>query len=145
MLRDACDSGIYITNEIHDIICLMFADDIASCAETAIRLQHHLNTVDKFCKDTGMEINLDKTEIIVFRNGGPLRHYESWNFRGNKINIASVYKYMGLLFTPKLSWSAAHDKLSSQAQRAIFSINTYKKSFGYFPTNELFILFDSIW
>ena len=51
---------------------------------------------------------------------------------------------MGLLFTPKLSWNAAHDKLSSQAQKAIFSIYSYKTTFGNFPIKELFLLFDSM-
>ena len=43
-----------------------------------------------------MEINLDKTEIIVFRNGGPLRRYERWTYRNQTINVTSLYRYMGL-------------------------------------------------
>ena len=35
-LRENCGSGIFITNDIPDIFCLMFADDVAGCAETAI-------------------------------------------------------------------------------------------------------------
>jgi hypothetical protein len=31
MLREKCNSGIFITQEIQDIVCLMFADVIASC------------------------------------------------------------------------------------------------------------------
>ena len=111
----------------------MFADNIASCAETAFKLQQQLNVVDRFCMNTGMEINLDKTEIIVFGNGGPLRNFERWTYRDTKINTTSAYKYMGLLFTPKLSWNAAHDKLSSQAQKAMFAIYSYKTTFGNFP------------
>ena len=38
----------------------MFADDVASCAETAIKLQQQLNVIDEFCALTGMEINLFK-------------------------------------------------------------------------------------
>ena len=56
MLRESCGSGIFITNEINDIICLMFADDVASCAETAIKLQQQLNVIEQFCTNTGMEI-----------------------------------------------------------------------------------------
>jgi hypothetical protein len=63
-----------------------------------------------------MEINLDKTEIIVFQNGGRLLNYESLSFRSQPVNTTSVYKYMCLLFTPQLSWNVAHDKLASQAQ-----------------------------
>ena len=36
--------------------CLMFADDIANCAETAARLQQQINVVDQFCSNTGMEV-----------------------------------------------------------------------------------------
>jgi len=54
----------------------MFADDVASCAETVNRLQQQLNTVDQFCISTGMEVNLNKTQIIVLRNSGPLKQNE---------------------------------------------------------------------
>jgi hypothetical protein len=84
----------------------MFADDVASCAETAVKLQQQLNVVGEFCKITGMKVNLSKTE----RNEGPLRQYGDCHFLGNTIEVTSVYKYMGLLFKPGLSWSAAQDK-----------------------------------
>jgi len=49
-----------------------------------------------------MELNLNKTEVMVFRNGGGFRNYEIWNYRGSRINVVSVYKYMymGVYFTP---------------------------------------------
>lgn len=43
--REKCGTGIFITNDIPDILCLMFADDVATCAETASKLQQ-LNVVD---------------------------------------------------------------------------------------------------
>ena len=63
-----------------------------------------------------MELNLDKTEIIVLRNGGYLRNYEIWTFKGEIIKTTSMYKYMGILFTPRLSWTSANTKLAAQAQ-----------------------------
>ena len=60
-----------------------------------------------------MNVNLKKTEIIVFRHGGRLRLYENWVFDGNLISTTSYYKYIGLLFTPKLSWSSAKIKLAA--------------------------------
>ena len=98
-LRRSCGTGIFITNDINDIYCLMFADDIANCAETAAKLQQQILIIDAFCQNTGMELNLDKTEIIVFRNGGGLRNYESWSYRGSPINAVPFYKYMGVYFT----------------------------------------------
>ena len=41
-----------------DILCLMFADDIANCAKTVQKLQQQLNVIDTYCESTGMEDNL---------------------------------------------------------------------------------------
>ena len=38
----------------------MFADDVANCAESAVKLQQQINIIDMFCISTGKEINLDK-------------------------------------------------------------------------------------
>jgi len=77
---------------------------------------------------------MDQTEITVFRNGASLRRYEHWFYRGTQINITSEYKYLGILLTSCLSWSSAHSKLVSQAQRALFAIKAYQKYFGYFSS-----------
>ena len=143
-LREHCSHGIFITNDIPDIYCLMYADDVANCADTAYNLQLHLNAVAKFCEDTGMQINMNKTEIIVFRNGGPLRNYEMWFLNGQKVKVVSVYKYMGLLFTPKLSWTAAKSKLVAQARKAFFSIKQFQVPFGYFTHSDIFKLYDTM-
>ena len=49
---------------------------------------------------------------------------------------------MGLLFTPKLSWTAAKTKLAGQARKAIYAIKHFQKSFGRFQHYEMFKLFD---
>ena len=91
-----------------------------------------------------MEVSLQKTQIIVFHNGGNLRHYENRYFRKTPINVVSVYKYMGVYFTPTLSWSSTHDKLSIHACKALLCIKQYQNPFGYFPHNGYFKLFDSL-
>ena len=44
-------------------MCLLIADDIAICADTAINVQRKINVIEKFCSDTVMKVNLKKTEI----------------------------------------------------------------------------------
>jgi hypothetical protein len=51
-----------------------------------------------------MKINLDKTKIIVFRNGGIVKQTEKWTYCGDTIDIVPFYKYLGVYFTPKLLW-----------------------------------------
>ena len=83
----------------------MFADDISNCAERWTRLQKQLGVISEFCRLTKMMVNLNKTKIIVFRNGGHLRSHASWTFNGLPVKTISKYKYQGLVFRPKLSSS----------------------------------------
>ena len=85
-----------------EIFGLLYADNISNCADTVRNLQLQLDEVNLFCIRIGMIVNIDKIEIIVFRNGGILRRYETCFYQGNPIEVVSCYKYMGLLFTPKL-------------------------------------------
>ena len=49
LLRKRCDTGIFITNDISDILCLLFADYVTHVAETAAKLQVQLNVLHEFC------------------------------------------------------------------------------------------------
>ena len=144
LLRDKGHSSIYVTDDIPNILCILFADDVANCAETAINLQQQLNSIHKYCSLTGMSINQNKTEVMVFRNGGPLRYYEKWKFGKYPIRVTPFYNYMGLLFTPKLSWSKAKNKLASQAKKTIFAIKSFKHRFGSFDYHDYFKLLDTM-
>jgi hypothetical protein len=143
-LRNKGHRGIFITDQIPDIKCILFADDVANCADTAIELQSQLNSISEFCNNTGMSINENKTEIIVLRNGGPLRSYEKWFYNDSSVNVTPMYKYIGLLFTPKLSWTKAKTKLAAQARKSNYAIKSYQKKFGEFLHSDYFKLFDYI-
>ena len=73
-----CNSGIFVTNYIPNIITLMVADDIASRADTVVQLQRQINAIEDYSNTVGMSINLKKTKVVVFKNGGPLRKSEKW-------------------------------------------------------------------
>ena len=136
--------GIFITDKIPEMLCMMYADDVVICAETAVELQRQLNSISDFCECYGMSINQSKTEITVFRNSGGLRSYEKWYYRGYPVNVTSEYKYMGLLFSSNLTWTKAHAKLSVQAKKSILAINRFQKTFGNLNVDEYFKLFDSM-
>ena len=91
-----------------------------------------------------MKINLQKTKVMVFRNGGILRYYEKWYFDGIEIETVSSYKYMGLFITPKIIWSFAKNTSASQARKSIISMLKLQNSVGYFEYSELFKLFDTM-
>ena len=143
-LRTECNSGIFVTENIPKIISLMFADDVASPADTVVQLQRQINSIEKFSTEIGMKINLSKTNVVVFRNGGPLRKNEKWYFHDKPITISSFYKYMGLIFTPKLKWTRALFAQAAQAKKSLNCIRAQYNRFGSIHYNDFFKIFDAM-
>ena len=104
-----------------------------------------LNELQRFCNYVGININFDKTKIVVHRNGGPLRLTEKWWFEGKNVEIVSFYKYLGIFFTSKLFWSRTIESHALQALKASASIFQYQKHFVcFFSPEDAFKLFDSV-
>ena len=65
----------------------MYADDIVLVGETIIQLLRHIDILEKFCRKYGMKVNLDKTKVMIFRNGGKIAKKESFYCLRQKIDI----------------------------------------------------------
>jgi hypothetical protein len=61
-----------------EIFSLMFADDVALLADTVVGLQRQLNLLYDFCTDFYLTVNISKTKVVVFKNGGRLATNEKW-------------------------------------------------------------------
>ena len=116
-----------MSQDTDEIIVLMYADDISNFADTVARLQKQIDTIFKFCSSVKIQINLSKTKIIVFRNGGYLKEIEHWTFNGSPIEVVSFYKYLGVYMTPKLRWSKTWENAALQEKKAVSCISRYKK------------------
>ena len=63
-------------------------------------------------------VNLRKTKIVVFRRGGELKRSEKWYFNGKKMDVVSSYKYLGIIFSTKLKWTAAKKNFSGSGAQS---------------------------
>ena len=75
--------GIHVW-EATEVLLLMYADDIVLVGET-IQLQRKINILEQFCRKYGMKVNLDKTKVMVFRNGCITAKKESFYYLGGKL------------------------------------------------------------
>ena len=60
----------------------MYADDLVLVGETIIQVQRKINMSEKFYRNYGMKVNLDKTKVMVFRNGGKTAKKQSFYYLG---------------------------------------------------------------
>ena len=52
-----------------------------------------------FCTKWNLNVNIDKTKIVVFRKGGILNRNEKWTYSGKEIEIVNSFNYLGIVLT----------------------------------------------
>ena len=70
-MEQAGCQGIFIDKNFPNLLLLMYAADMSQLADTVGRLPTQLNSLQSYCQQWGLSVNIDKTKFMVFRNGGP--------------------------------------------------------------------------
>ena len=78
LLRSKCERGVFVSEDVEKLYALMFADDIATFSDTVRSLQRQIDisSIDQFCTSSHMIFILDKSKVIIIRNGGILQQTE---------------------------------------------------------------------
>ena len=135
--------GARFTSDLVELFILLLADDIALISESIIGLQTQLNNLKNSANHFKLKVNMNKSNIIVFRKGGYLAARERWIFYGVDMPVVNVYKYLGILFSTRLSFVAACRDISGRAKRVLLTV---MKKLNMLNNNslELFIkIFDA--
>ena len=75
---------------------MLFADDVVLLSYTVVGLQHQLNMLAKNADCLDLTVNLEKSNIVVFRNGGYLARREKWFYKDYAVKIVNAYKFLGV-------------------------------------------------
>ena len=90
-----------------------------------------------------MVVNLEKTKIAVFRNGGYLARAERWYYGSELVSVASSYKYLGLKLATKICLNRISEDSVVRAKQGTVEIFKVLWNIGCFDINVLFKLFDA--
>ena len=117
-LNSTCDPIALDDKHVH---CLMYADDVVLLSVFAIGLQQKLDQLQKFCHDWCLNININKTKIIVFNKAGrPIK--QSFLFEKQNIECVKSYRYLSIHFTSSGSFTLAQRELYNKALNALFAL-----------------------
>ena len=136
--------SMYVDEYYHSVHTIMYADDIAVFNDTVGRMKKPLDSLSQFCTNYGLVVNMAKTKIIVFRNGGTLRRNERFYYDENQLEIITYYKYLGIVFSSSLQWSMAMRTIAQQANRAMCVLRDVKYKCGQIPLSVSFELLDKM-
>ena len=111
--------GVSLSSDFVQLVILLFADDMILISETVIGLQTQLNSLFSAASRLQLKVNMNKSNIVVFRKGGYLGARERWIYDGCMMRVVNSYKYLGICFSTRLSFYHACQDLVSRAKRAL--------------------------
>ena len=114
--------GVGFMFDAFELFILLLADDVILVSETVVGLQTQLNSLQNAASELELKVNMNKSNIIVFRKGGYLGARERWTYSGVVLPVVNVYKYLGIYFTTRLSFVSACKDLASRAKNALLCI-----------------------
>ena len=138
-IKDGC-----VPVELQDIhlFILMYADDMVLFSESIDGLQHMLHSLSTYTKDWNLEVNIQKTKIVIFRNGGIVRDTERWVYNGEHIEVLNEFCYLGIVLNYNGKFLVCQKQLARQGKKAMFAM---RSNISDLPLNHctLFSLFDT--
>ena len=121
-------------------LVLLYADDTAIVCDKPEEFQISLDNFVSYCKLWKLNINYDKTKIIIF---GATK-YDMYEFimDETKIEIVKTYKYLGVLMSSNGSFLNARKSIHDRATKAMHLL--YKRIYNLnLPLDLQLKLFDS--
>ena len=109
-----------LTDEINiylKVLLLLYADDTVIFSNNEQNFQKCLNEFSEYCKLWKLNINYNKTEIVVFNS----RNNSNYTFKlgEHTVQITNKYKYLGVILSKSGSFLNARKHLAEQAKKAM--------------------------
>ena len=104
------------------IIILLYADDTVILARDPDSLQKCLNDFYDYCNEWKLDINTEKTKVIIFGSRGSSSL--KFSIGSNTLEIVNQYKYLGVYFSKSGSFLNARKHIAAQAQKALYLLYT---------------------
>ena len=105
------------------LFVLMYANDTILLADNEIDMQKLLDSLHAFCEHNKLQVNTDKTKVMVFtRSKVRLKNLTTFKMGGTNLERVEEYNYLGMLFTWNGKFTKAKAKLAVKATRAMYSV-----------------------
>jgi hypothetical protein len=108
---------VYINNNRIDY--LLYADDVILLSNSQKGLQSKLDSLELFCKEWCMSVNISKTKVVIFNKSG---RFIKQNFLLNNkvLDCCNSYKYLGITFSSSGSFTESKTELDKESSQSFF-------------------------
>ena len=88
--------GICLGGEL--ISAMFYADDLVLMADSPAQLTQLLNALDVFCVASGMKVNAQKSEVVIFNRSQMHASVPTpcWHIAGAPLKLSDEFSYLGI-------------------------------------------------
>ena len=98
-----------------------YADDLVIVSDTKEGLQKKLDKLAQFSDEKDLTVNAEKSKIMIFNKRGRLLK-ESFNIKGEDLEVVQSFTYLGVKITASGSFTPAIKELSDKAKKAMMPL-----------------------
>lgn len=142
-IENSGSHGVQLNPSFIHVLLLMFADDVALIADTVVGLQKQLNTLHNFCIKNKLQVNTEKTKVLVFKRGGRLARREKWLYNNAKLESVSGFTYVGMYFSSTLSLYKMAEENAIKAKKALIVLLISILPLASLNSDSFFKIFDT--
>ena len=137
LFDNTCDPVLLEEFEINS---LSWADDLVLFSSTKIGLQKCLDNLAAYCHMWQLEVNVDKTKVMVMSAGRTAAR--DITFQGQELQCVNSYKYLGLMISSDGSIRKMIEERVTKAKRASFVLRQALSTSQNVSVNLYMSLFD---
>ena len=93
-----------VSNPLKKLKYILYADDLVLLSNEPGDLQLGLNSLQQYCRDNNLVVNVSKTNVLPFYKGFPPKNL-SPQFGDEPLKVVNEFVYLGITFTTRLSSS----------------------------------------
>lgn len=130
MFQKAQTGGLVVGRK--KIWTLAYADDLVLISKTEKEMTEMIRYMERYVKKKRMEVNVDKTKMLVFGNARGRRPQYNWRWEGREVEEVKELKYLGYMFNRGNTATAHIKEITKKANKiagTIWSIG--ERKFGH--------------
>ena len=117
------ESGQGIKVGMDNMHVLLFADDMVLVANNEEELQHLVEKVKVFCNKWLLEVNVNKTKVVVVSKDG--KETAKVKYGQSELEYVPKYCYLGMLFSSDGKWKLEIDPRVQAGRAALSSVSKH--------------------
>lgn len=116
-----------------DVPCVLFADDISilTTCENNINLNSRLESIldktNNWLSNQNLEINFNKTKLMVFHPYQKTSLEIDFCYRDKKLEVVNEFSLLGLIIDTHVNWKSHIKKIKSKISSFVYALSEIKK------------------